>query len=280
MHSYLGYCRTHLDCMVLFEAANSGLIPKRTMRLSEDERSCIDSGMVFVWDENAAGIKRWTDGKSWSTSRVSGPFLVYRELESIPTSDTTNGCRIKPYGLCKQSASFVTADNVKLHLIAYYRIKDLRQTNLMQPSMDPRFKTILPLIESHIAQESPGGSTQQAQLPPITQYGSRPMTSAIHDPIRISPVPIIPAPNNPMAPEFKTVFMPTSRRSSPVEIIQSLYNPPKSDDLSESEGVVAQPFAHISPTTSKPGVGSPTGFATSGENPTLPSPQWTARRSS
>lgn len=26
-------------------------------------------------------MRRWTDGKSWSASRVSGSFLTYREME-------------------------------------------------------------------------------------------------------------------------------------------------------------------------------------------------------
>lgn len=38
-------------------------------------------------------MKRWTDGKSWSASRVSGSFLTYREMEgkrggSLPAGST------------------------------------------------------------------------------------------------------------------------------------------------------------------------------------------------
>merc|ERR1712093_120492 len=41
----------------------------------------IMSGTVFAFDENATGIKRWTDGALWSPSRIIGNYLVYRELD-------------------------------------------------------------------------------------------------------------------------------------------------------------------------------------------------------
>jgi Gti1/Pac2 family transcription factor len=41
----------------------------------------IRSGCVFIYEENASGIKRWTDGVTWSPSRILGNFLVYRELD-------------------------------------------------------------------------------------------------------------------------------------------------------------------------------------------------------
>lgn len=47
----------------------------------------IRSGSVFVFDEQESGIRRWTDGRLWSPSRVLGNFLIYRELEGrIPAS--------------------------------------------------------------------------------------------------------------------------------------------------------------------------------------------------
>ncbi|KAJ6151044.1 hypothetical protein N7470_007638 [Penicillium chermesinum] len=38
-------------------------------------------GSVFIYEENSSGIKRWTDGVTWSPSRILGNFLVYRELD-------------------------------------------------------------------------------------------------------------------------------------------------------------------------------------------------------
>ena len=46
-----------------------------------ERNSLIRSGCVFIYEENASGIKRWTDGVTWSPSRILGNFLVYRELD-------------------------------------------------------------------------------------------------------------------------------------------------------------------------------------------------------
>src|SRR3954470_23374994 len=81
METYNGLVRTPTDAIILFEACRLGLLPRVQRRLSEKERQSIRSGSVFVWDEREAGMRRWTDGKSWSASRVSGSFLTYREME-------------------------------------------------------------------------------------------------------------------------------------------------------------------------------------------------------
>lgn len=37
-------------------------------------------GSVFVFVEGECGIRRWTDGKLWSPSRIFGHFLVYKQV--------------------------------------------------------------------------------------------------------------------------------------------------------------------------------------------------------
>lgn len=81
MDTYHGQVKTPQDAIVLFEACRLGILPRVQRRLSERERQQITSGSIFVWDEREAGMRRWTDGKSWSASRVSGSFLTYREME-------------------------------------------------------------------------------------------------------------------------------------------------------------------------------------------------------
>ena len=136
METYNGHVRTPADAIILFEACRLGLLPRVQRRLSEKERQSIKSGSVFVWDEREAGMRRWTDGKSWSASRVSGSFLTYREMEGrrggngfAPTvaatragktpdstrgsdsdlemggEDGPDGYRYKPDGLMKQSSA-------------------------------------------------------------------------------------------------------------------------------------------------------------------------------
>src|SRR4051812_32394326 len=135
METYTGHVRTPADAIILFEACRLGLLPRVQRRLSEKERQSIKSGSVFVWDEREAGMRRWTDGKSWSASRVSGSFLTYREMEGkrggghVPQASASragktpdsnrgsdedpaeggeegpDGYRYKPDGLMKQSFS-------------------------------------------------------------------------------------------------------------------------------------------------------------------------------
>src|SRR5271154_1113030 len=130
METYYGHVRTPADAILLFEACRLGVLPRVQRRLSEKERASIRSGSVFVWDEREAGMRRWTDGKSWSASRVSGSFLTYREMEGKRSGggrrgdetpspepdgssdgrgdfpdDEVDGYRYKPDGLMKQSFS-------------------------------------------------------------------------------------------------------------------------------------------------------------------------------
>ena len=66
---------------MLFEACLQGAFSHVPRRPHDRERAqLIKSGCVFIYEENASGIKRWTDGVPWSPSRILGNFLVYREL--------------------------------------------------------------------------------------------------------------------------------------------------------------------------------------------------------
>ncbi|KAJ2499939.1 Gluconate transport-inducing protein [Coemansia sp. RSA 1972] len=81
METYYGFVSTSEDALALFEACRLGYKQRVPRRLSDAERSAIRSGSVFVWEESESGMKRWTDGRSWSPSRVQGCFLTYHEWE-------------------------------------------------------------------------------------------------------------------------------------------------------------------------------------------------------
>ncbi|KAJ2747791.1 Gluconate transport-inducing protein [Coemansia sp. BCRC 34301] len=81
METYYGFVSTSEDALALFEACRLGYKQRVPRRLSDAERSAIRSGSVFVWEEGESGMKRWTDGRSWSPSRVQGCFLTYHEWE-------------------------------------------------------------------------------------------------------------------------------------------------------------------------------------------------------
>jgi hypothetical protein len=80
-HSRL-HVRDARDAHTVFEAVRLGLLRPVTRRLNEVERSMyITSGAIFVWEESDddLGLKRWTDGRVWSQSRmreVGRTFLI------------------------------------------------------------------------------------------------------------------------------------------------------------------------------------------------------------
>ncbi|CAG8165752.1 unnamed protein product [Penicillium nalgiovense] len=79
--TFTGYVATTQDALILFEACLTGVLHHVPRRPHDRERShLVRSGSVFIY-ENASGIKRWTDGVTWSPSRILGNFLVYRELD-------------------------------------------------------------------------------------------------------------------------------------------------------------------------------------------------------
>ncbi|MCJ1381090.1 hypothetical protein MMC17_004199 [Xylographa soralifera] len=79
--TWAGHVATTRDALVLFESCLKGDLRHVPRRPHDRERSqLIKSGSVFIYEENASGIKRWTDGVPWSPSRILGNFLVYREL--------------------------------------------------------------------------------------------------------------------------------------------------------------------------------------------------------
>lgn len=72
-----GFVETTADALRLIQAARQGVIPRITRRLNEEERATIvRSGAVFVFSVEESGIRRWTEGLSWSASRIAGNFLV------------------------------------------------------------------------------------------------------------------------------------------------------------------------------------------------------------
>ncbi|KAL4988969.1 gluconate transport-inducing protein [Aspergillus falconensis] len=80
--TFNGYVATTHDALILFEACLTGVLHHVPRRPHDRERShLVRSGAVFIYEENSSGIKRWTDGVTWSPSRILGNFLVYRELE-------------------------------------------------------------------------------------------------------------------------------------------------------------------------------------------------------
>ncbi|CZT10662.1 hypothetical protein WAI453_012597 [Rhynchosporium graminicola] len=218
MDTYYGHVRSPADAIKLFEACRLGLLPRVQRRLSEKERQSIKSGSVFVWDEREAGMRRWTDGKSWSASRVSGSFLTYREMEGkrgggqfvpppvrrsnekTPDSargsdedldmdgDGPDGYRYKPDGLMKQSFSITTSSGQHLHLISYYSRPHPGAPDLPMPTTDPQLRHIIPIKGMY-----PESTVHEPQGPAVTrapmQHSPYMNHQPMHSPHRGPPPP-------------------------------------------------------------------------------------------
>ncbi|AQZ13787.1 YHR177W [Zygosaccharomyces parabailii] len=80
--TFKGYIEDENDALLVLQATVDGRlkhIPRRPYEV--ERRYLIVSGSIFVFVEEISGIKRWTDGVSWSPSRISGKFLMYKELD-------------------------------------------------------------------------------------------------------------------------------------------------------------------------------------------------------
>ena len=95
--TFTGHVASTHDALILFEACLTGQLSHVPRRPHDRERnSLIRSGSIFIYEENASGIKRWTDGVTWSPSRILGNFLVYRELDKpFPPGEKKKAHKVK-----------------------------------------------------------------------------------------------------------------------------------------------------------------------------------------
>ncbi|KAF1850916.1 uncharacterized protein K460DRAFT_23871 [Cucurbitaria berberidis CBS 394.84] len=79
--TWRGFLETTTDAMTVVEASLQGRLSHISRRPHDKERAeMLTSGTVLVYEENASGIKRWTDAVHWSPSRVMNNCLIYRQL--------------------------------------------------------------------------------------------------------------------------------------------------------------------------------------------------------
>lgn len=127
------------DALRVFELCCQGRLGRVRRRLRDRERQWIRLGSVFVFDEQESGIRRWTDGRIWSPSRILGNFLIYRELERKSTDPRSVQCtgssapsgtslrfHFREGGLVKLTISVGVGGHLH-HLICYYTKEDFCQ---------------------------------------------------------------------------------------------------------------------------------------------------------
>ncbi|KAF2158079.1 hypothetical protein K461DRAFT_214358, partial [Myriangium duriaei CBS 260.36] len=181
--TFHGFVHNSMDGLVLFEACLSGKLHHVPRRPHDRERtSLIKSGSIFIYEENASGIKRWTDGVAWSPSRILGNFLIYRELEkpfppgekkramkrkrsqaegqgrrgseeneSAPESERELdrqliGSLVDSYGFrpdgLVKKTMSISINGVSHHLVSYYKVEDVKTNQLRRPMEDARLANI------------------------------------------------------------------------------------------------------------------------------------------
>eukprot|EP00834_Sanchytrium_tribonematis_P000382 NODE_7_length_67686_cov_1.621421.p28 type:complete len:256 gc:universal NODE_7_length_67686_cov_1.621421:24057-23290(-) len=112
MTSYSGYIDTLQDGILLIESARMGQIQKVNHRLAQQEHGLVQSGSIFVWNEAEVNIRRWTDGRNWSNSRLKGRFLIYKETKA-------------EHPMRKKTLCARTISGEKFHIICYYYESDI-----------------------------------------------------------------------------------------------------------------------------------------------------------
>ncbi|KAJ1503758.1 hypothetical protein HMI54_007804, partial [Coelomomyces lativittatus] len=117
--AFYGYIHSIDDALLLVEAVRRRLVPRIFYRLTDSEQLSIRSGSVFVWHEDEANIKRWTDGKFWSNSRMKGRFFLYKELSSskklIYGARQKNGATASNHGVVINGAGLSSFPQVTSH---------------------------------------------------------------------------------------------------------------------------------------------------------------------
>ncbi|KAK4054443.1 Gluconate transport-inducing protein [Microbotryomycetes sp. JL201] len=134
----------------------------------------VKPGAVFVWEEEEAGIRRWTDHIKWSPSRVSGPFLTYTEVP--PRGEDS---------LVKQSFSSIDSQGTKMHLIAYTTRATSILSHLPIAASDDRLKELMTRRKRDLVEHRKPDANVHPGSP--ESFLSRPSTSG--QPMRTSPSP-------------------------------------------------------------------------------------------
>ncbi|KAJ3394109.1 hypothetical protein HDU84_000137 [Entophlyctis sp. JEL0112] len=201
IESWFGFVKDKADAVMLVEAVIAGSLKALKMVPASAK---LRSGSVVIFAEShlQTQMTRWRDGESWSPSRIQGPFLLYREVEStkgksgngasqaeaakcrFSTTSMRPNSRLVANGFAKRTITIVGSDNTKYRVISYFfpddvaylygdvvtvtrqAANDRRRLNdgvrLMTPSQSPLFSL------------SPGNSPAPS-MPPPTPYLGRPL---------------------------------------------------------------------------------------------------------
>ncbi|KAI8828333.1 Gti1/Pac2 family-domain-containing protein [Chytriomyces cf. hyalinus JEL632] len=209
--TFYGFIHDRVDALILVEACVQGILTPMTEIPIGMSLTSIRSGTVIVFAESTAQVlrMRWRDGGQWSSSRISGSFLLYRQVEStttqtpVPPTLEKNSLfittslrpytRILPNGLAKRTISIAASTGQRYRVINYFYPSDVdhyftstpattttrscqQQQLLKTPSMIPAFHQIKSLIRGTSDPRIPNHS--ESPLPIVTDETPRTNPSA------------------------------------------------------------------------------------------------------
>lgn len=89
MRFLTGYLHTYDEAWLCIHALRLGFIEPKKERLTLKEREQLRSGSIFIFIEKKTSIVRWTDGMTWSPSKILGSFLLYKEVPKYLTKNAS-----------------------------------------------------------------------------------------------------------------------------------------------------------------------------------------------
>ncbi|KIW10707.1 hypothetical protein PV08_11671 [Exophiala spinifera] len=192
---YVGFVETRDDAVILIGACVRGQLRVVRRRPTLSERPVVaQSGHVFVYEEEASGIRRWTDARHWSPSRVLGEFLIYGERNQSHPVSTANqpwlgeaesdnrqqalyGPLVKSFHialgtLVKKTIKVPDQDHsgTMWHVVSYYRPADVFRGQFQTPSTNQDFNL------------SPWYQPRDSVVPSGTSFGGDEMSESIVSP--------------------------------------------------------------------------------------------------
>ncbi|KAG0419987.1 Global transcription regulator sge1 [Dictyocoela roeselum] len=126
-----GYINSYTEAALFMHAVRMNLIRPVEQRLTDEERNNIDSGSIFCFIEKEGGIKRWTDGRIWSPSKILGHFLLYKEVprhlsksaiknKTVEERKDSIFSTVDKHALYKKTISISHQSKV-YHIVSYFR---------------------------------------------------------------------------------------------------------------------------------------------------------------
>ncbi|KAI9330626.1 Gti1/Pac2 family-domain-containing protein [Obelidium mucronatum] len=155
--TFYGFIENEMDALLVVQGTIHGVL--KAFKGDADDMASVKvrSGTVIVMPENGTSVKRWRDGLRWSPSRAYGPFILYRQIESVDSSSNASvlssdnahsevsphsvtvhgleptystktlkeGTQIAKTGLTKRTITIPGSDGQKHRVVSYYSSADV-----------------------------------------------------------------------------------------------------------------------------------------------------------